>query len=127
MTDEPPRRRTRFDQTEPERRATKFDRRSRSPNARQAETRRSRSPREASSSLPPEKKKDALAIAAAAAAKINAQLQARKAIQVVDVPPIRRVSRQPSRALVRFTDMRPTDVNPGYRKVAQRRHCSSAQ
>ncbi|KAK2763962.1 hypothetical protein FQN54_009581 [Arachnomyces sp. PD_36] len=88
--------RSRFDQTEPEpRRASRFDRRSRSPSARQSDSARARSPqsREPRSPANDEKKKstpmDPAAAAAAAAAKINAQLQAKRGIQHVDVPPIR--------------------------------------
>lgn len=114
--------RSRFDQTEPEpRRHSRFDRRSRSPSSRQSETTRTRSPlsREPRSPGADALKKptatDPAAAAgilphlsflffgteltdsfgdnpAAAAAKINAQLQAKKGIQHVDVPPIRSVS-----------------------------------
>ncbi|KAJ5763819.1 hypothetical protein N7533_002500 [Penicillium manginii] len=88
--DERKTKRSRFDQTEPEPRRSRFDRRSRSPSARQSESTRTRSPlsREPNSpaSKPPT---DPAAAAAAAAAKINAQLQAKKGIQHVDVPPIR--------------------------------------
>ncbi|KAH8697196.1 hypothetical protein BGW36DRAFT_427166 [Talaromyces proteolyticus] len=88
--------RSRFDQTEPDpRRQSRFDRRSRSPTSRQSESARHRSPlsreprspgAEAPKSASPH---DPAAAAAAAAAKINAQLQAKKGIQHVDVPPIR--------------------------------------
>ncbi|KAF4207750.1 hypothetical protein CNMCM8927_002447 [Aspergillus lentulus] len=111
--------RSRFDQTEPEpRRASRFDRRSRSPSSRQPESTRTRSPlsREPFSPGADDSRKsgsvDPAAAAgmtskqasnlfflpqkltmwkspAAAAAKINAQLQAKKGIQHVDVPPIR--------------------------------------
>ncbi|KAK5636600.1 hypothetical protein RRF57_012312 [Xylaria bambusicola] len=94
--------RSRFDQTEPEPRRSRFDRRSRSPAARKSDSARDRSPlnRGADSATPETKKSpvDAAAAAvqrltenrtAAAAAKINAQLQARKGIQHVDVPPIK--------------------------------------
>ncbi|KOS23224.1 Uncharacterized protein ESCO_003586 [Escovopsis weberi] len=91
--DDPERRtmkRSRFDQTEPEpKRASRFDRRSRSPPARRDEAReRSPLPKEnfADTKRSPI---DAAAAASAAAAKINAQLQARKGIQHVDVPPIK--------------------------------------
>ncbi|KAL1629722.1 hypothetical protein SLS56_005377, partial [Neofusicoccum ribis] len=86
------RKRSRFDQTEPEpKRQSRFDRRSRSPSSRQSEVRRSRSPlnRQDSDSPATAEKGDPAALAAAAAAKINAQIQARKGIQHVDVPPIR--------------------------------------
>ncbi|KAL4888999.1 hypothetical protein BDV59DRAFT_210556 [Aspergillus ambiguus] len=88
--------RSRFDQTEPEpRRPSRFDRRSRSPSSRHSEATRTRSPlsREPRSPSADTPKKPAVsdpaAAAAAAAAKINAQLQAKKGIQHVDVPPIR--------------------------------------
>jgi hypothetical protein len=104
--------RSRFDQTEPEpKRVSRFDRRSRSPPARKPESRRSRSPiaRASDSPAPDSAKKagaDPAAAAgksreniclwtlltyflAAAAARINAQIQAKKGIQHVDVPPIR--------------------------------------
>jgi hypothetical protein len=108
--------RSRFDQTEPEPRRSRFDRRSRSPAARKPESARDRSPlNKGNDSTTSETKKtpvDAAAAAgvfsllflslprvsmlicaiAAAAAKINAQLQARKGIQHVDVPPIRSAS-----------------------------------
>ncbi|KAK5997042.1 hypothetical protein PT974_02393 [Cladobotryum mycophilum] len=91
--------RSRFDQTEPEtKRASRFDRRSRSPPARRSEA-RDRSP--LSRESPSETKKpqvDAAVAAAAAAAKINAQLQARKAIQHVDVPPIKAAEPFPAKA-----------------------------
>ena len=103
--------RSRFDQKEPEpKRASRFDRRSRSPTARKSESRRSRSPIAGNSGSPvaePKKSNaDAASLAgnfhwfhqylftqliflpAAAAAKINAQIQAKKGIQHVDVPPI---------------------------------------
>jgi hypothetical protein len=92
MADEP-RKRSRFDQTEPEPRRSRFDRRSRSPPARKPDRPRSRSPVPRDSNTPVEKKKDPAAAAAEAAARINAQLQARKGIQHVDVPPIRSVRR----------------------------------
>jgi hypothetical protein len=88
--------RSRFDQTELEpRRHSRFDRRSRSPSSRQSESTRTRSPlsREPRSPGADGQKKssihDPTVAAAAAAAKINAQLQAKKGIQQVDVPPIR--------------------------------------
>jgi len=97
--------RSRFDQTEPEpKRASRFDRRSRSPPAKKAEARRSRSPIARASGSPAATGLDPAAAAgkdnlsldlrkannftAAAAARINAQLQAKKGIQHVDVPPI---------------------------------------
>jgi hypothetical protein len=102
--------RSRFDQTEPEpRKPSRFDRRSRSPSSRQADTRRSRSPLSKDSRSPTvgdpaaaagqtkpnsarrERFADMKSLAAAAA-KINAELQARRGIQHVDVPPIRSVS-----------------------------------
>ncbi|KAI4102392.1 MAG: hypothetical protein L6R37_004403 [Teloschistes peruensis] len=107
--------RSRFDQTEPEpKRSSRFDRRSRSPSRRESEVRRSRSPL-ASSQLsssgagdraaPKAFAADPAAAAgtykscssldcanmngiAAAAARINASIQAKKGIQHVDVPPI---------------------------------------
>ena len=103
--------RSRFDQTEPEpRKHSRFDRRSRSPSSRQTETGRSRSPLSKDPRSPASEtyRADPAAAAgkfdlstckiqltlliAAAAAKINAELQARKGIQHADVPPIRSVS-----------------------------------
>merc|ERR1712230_322500 len=94
MSEEAPRKRSRFDQTEPEpRKPSRFDRRSRSPSARHTESGRSRSPLDKDRPSPAREKSgtplDPAAAAAAAAAKINAELQARKGIQHVDVPPIR--------------------------------------
>ncbi|KAF1973210.1 hypothetical protein BU23DRAFT_554494 [Bimuria novae-zelandiae CBS 107.79] len=97
---ESPRPRSRFDKAEADRplrsRFDRGERRSRSPSSREPESRRTRSPiaREgADSPATAEAKKakaiDAAAIAAAAAARINAQIQAKKGIQHVDVPPIR--------------------------------------
>ena len=109
--------RSRFDQTEPElKRSSRFDRRSRSPSNRQPEAKRSRSPISREKVLSPESEErkapglDPAAAAgnsplpsflalshmltvqiAAAAAKINASIQAKKGIQHVDVPPIRAV------------------------------------
>lgn len=103
--------RSRFDQKEPEpKKASRFDRRSRSPPSRRTEARdRSPLPRDGPAE-PTKSSGDAAAAAgmcqhrvlhhqssihiltrglAAAAARINAQLQARKGIQHVDVPPIR--------------------------------------
>ncbi|KAI4143998.1 MAG: hypothetical protein L6R39_004359 [Caloplaca ligustica] len=95
--------RSRFDQIEPEpKRSSRLDRRSRSPSRRGSETRRSRSPLAPSKSLSPgitENKgpkafaTDPAAAAAAAAARINASIQAKKGIQHVDVPPIRSVAK----------------------------------
>ncbi|KAF1960181.1 hypothetical protein CC80DRAFT_287458 [Byssothecium circinans] len=76
---------------------SRFDtgRRSRSPTSREPESRRTRSPIARGASDSPataEKPKiNAAALAAAAAAKINAQIQAKKGIQHVEVPPIRPV------------------------------------
>ncbi|KAL8796311.1 MAG: hypothetical protein Q9182_007400 [Xanthomendoza sp. 2 TL-2023] len=89
--------RSRFDQTEPEaKRSSRFDRRSRSPSRKESETKRSRSPLASSKSLSPgaaetagPKAFAADPAAAAAAARINASIQAKKGIQHVDVPPIR--------------------------------------
>ncbi|KAK4154132.1 putative kh domain-protein [Chaetomidium leptoderma] len=86
--------RSRFDQTEPEPRRSRFDRRSRSPPARKPDAGRDRerSPLARSRDTPADSKSppvDAAAAVAAAAARINAQLQARKGIQHVDVPPVR--------------------------------------
>jgi hypothetical protein len=96
MSEEAPRKRSRFDQMVPEpRKNSRFDRRSRSPSSRNSEPRRSRSPVASRSPSNQELKSapsDAAARAAAAAAKINADLQARKGIQHVDVPPIRSTS-----------------------------------
>ncbi|KAL9095703.1 MAG: hypothetical protein Q9165_002135 [Trypethelium subeluteriae] len=87
---EEPRKRSRFDQTEPDpRRQSRFDRRSRSPAPASSETRRSRTPTRDTDSPVTSDKKDAASAAAAAVAKINAQLYSKKGIQHVDVPPIR--------------------------------------
>ena len=104
--------RSRFDQKEPEpKRASRFDRRSRSPPA-VKESRRSRSPLGRASDSPAPASAPAISSSgdpaaaagklrssglhdqadnfiAAAAARINAQIQAKKGIQHVDVPPIR--------------------------------------
>lgn len=96
MSEEAPRKRSRFDQTEPEpRKNSRFDRRSRSPVSRDrdSESRRSRSPlsksaRSTSTATEDKSKADPAAAAAAAAARINASIEARKGIQHVDVPPI---------------------------------------
>ncbi|MCJ1336807.1 hypothetical protein MMC09_002085 [Bachmanniomyces sp. S44760] len=91
--------RSRFDQTEPEpKRTSRFDRRSRSPSTRQSEPKRSRSPAAKGSSDTPSSDPrkstgaDPAAAAAAAAARINASIQAKKGIQHIDVPPIRTVT-----------------------------------
>ncbi|CAF9914287.1 hypothetical protein IMSHALPRED_001871 [Imshaugia aleurites] len=89
--------RSRFDQTEPDvKRISRFDRdrRSRSPTSRASETQRSRSPLAPKTPFSPgadDRKTplDPAAAAAAAAARINASIQAKKGIQHVDVPPIR--------------------------------------
>jgi hypothetical protein len=89
--------RSRFDQTEPEPRRSRFDRRSRSPPTRRSEA-RDRSPYRRDEDAEPKKPAvDAAAAAAEAAARINAQLQARKGIQHVDVPPIQSSSSTPSK------------------------------
>jgi hypothetical protein len=99
-------RRSRFDTGEPTpttERRSRFDRRSRSPSARESESRRTRSPiargasvaSDSPSNAGSQSAKDPLAAAAAAraaAARISAQLQAKKGIQTVDVPPIRSAS-----------------------------------
>lgn len=67
MSDEAPRKRSRFDQTEPEpRKPSRFDRRSRSPSNRQSESRRSRSPTLPKSPPPRDTKSASLDPAAAA-------------------------------------------------------------
>ncbi|PGH27493.1 hypothetical protein AJ80_00734 [Polytolypa hystricis UAMH7299] len=87
--------RSRFDQTEPEpRRASRFDRRSRSPSSRQTDSARERSPLSKERQSPGSDGRrsapiDPATAAAAAAAKINAQIQAKKGIQHADVPPVR--------------------------------------
>ncbi|KAL4809027.1 hypothetical protein BDV18DRAFT_133770 [Aspergillus unguis] len=93
MADDDRRKRSRFDKTSPEpRRQSRFDRRSRSPSSRQPET-RTRSPLSREPRSPADgNRSDPVAAAAAAAAKINAQLQAKKGVQHVDVPPIRATS-----------------------------------
>ena len=103
--------RSRFDQTEPDsKRSSRFDRRSRSPSNRHSETQRSRSPVNRDVDRPESRKSNTDAasaagiapaslyirrlltyILAAAAARINAQIQAKRGIQHVDVPPIRSV------------------------------------
>jgi hypothetical protein len=95
MADEEPRR-SRFDQKEPAPRS-RFDRRSRSPAPRQAtDSRRSRTPTSSDTKSPIGAAKDPAKAAAEAAARINAQLQLKKGIQHVDVPPVR-ASSTPSR------------------------------
>ena len=108
--------RSRFDQTEPEpKRVSRFDRRSRSPPARKPDSGRDRDrsplskPRDSTTPDSTKPTVDPAAAAgkslsryieahkmdfadnlvAAAAARIQAQLQARKGIQHVDVPPVR--------------------------------------
>lgn len=90
-SEQPRVKRSRFDQKSPEpARRSRFDRRSRSPPAKKQETGRDRSPISSKDATPDAKSPvDPAAAAAAAAAKINAQLQARKGIQHVDVPPIK--------------------------------------
>ncbi|KAF2479865.1 hypothetical protein BDY17DRAFT_302825 [Neohortaea acidophila] len=86
------RKRSRFDQTEAEAaRPSRFDRRSRSPKREDAEPRRSRSPvqQDEGRRSSDARRQAAAAAAAAAAAKINEQLNLKKASQRVDVPPIR--------------------------------------
>ncbi|CAI9630621.1 unnamed protein product [Alternaria burnsii] len=93
--------RSRFDSDDGERPArSRFDtdRRSRSPSRRESESHRARSPvaREGTDSPASSNfKNDAAARAAAAAARINAQIQAKKGIQHVDVPPIRSAATPP--------------------------------
>jgi hypothetical protein len=92
MSDEP-RKRSRFDQVEPEpARKSRFDRRSRSPPRKDSEPRRSRSP--VAQSIERPGSSDKKHAAAAAAAKINAALQAKKGVQHVDVPAIQQVRLQ---------------------------------
>ena len=91
--------RSRFDREDSNRPRSRFDsgRRSRSPRSREPEpeSRRTRSPPARGASDSPANtdapKINAAALAAAAAAKINAQIQAKKGIQHVEVPPIRAV------------------------------------
>jgi hypothetical protein len=90
-------RKSRFDQTEPPpsppARRSRFDRRSRSPDPdrQPSDSRRSRTPpRDTVSPMSVSAPvRDPAEAAKAAAAKINAMLQAKKSIQHVDVPPIR--------------------------------------
>ncbi|EEQ28298.1 KH domain-containing protein [Microsporum canis CBS 113480] len=98
--------RSRFDQTEPEpKRQSRFDRRSRSPSARVSEPVRDRSPinrrsspgsEDASKSATPS---DPAVAAAAAAAKIKEQIQARQGYQQSSTPPGRSISSPSSKAL----------------------------
>ncbi|KAM5435720.1 hypothetical protein MferCBS31731_006169 [Microsporum ferrugineum] len=98
--------RSRFDQTEPEpKRQSRFDRRSRSPSARASEPVRDRSPinrrsspgsEDASKSATPS---DPAVAAAAAAAKIKEQIQARQGYQQSSTPPGRSISSPSSKAL----------------------------
>lgn len=100
---EEPRKRSRFDvgppdAAEPPARRSRFDladeRRSRSPDTPDRRADRERSPIKSTESpaTPGDAdKKDAAARAAEAAARINATLQQKKAIQTVHVPPIRQV------------------------------------
>lgn len=105
----PPVKRSRFDQTEEPKRNSRFDRRSRSPQAaRQSEGRRSRSPARDSNSPAPKGGLDPAAAAAAAAARINAQLQAKKAIQPVDTPPMRATESPAPPAPPKLTPKSPT-------------------
>lgn len=115
MSDSERPRRSRFDQTEPEpKRASRFDRRSRSPTQRDSRD-RERSPLnqdngaeskgpaadpaaaagKCNSTLAARSTGANTVSVAAAAARINAQLQARKGIQHVDVPPIQSNDGQP--------------------------------
>lgn len=72
MSDDPPRKRSRFDQTEPEpRKASRFDRRSRSPSSRHTESRRSRSPLVKDSQSPSAGEKRGTPLDPAAAAGIS--------------------------------------------------------
>lgn len=91
MADEP-RKRSRFDQTEPPRK-TRFDQRSRSPKPRDSDegSRRERSPMRSHE----DPIKSAQAKAAEVAARVNA-MHAKKGIQHVDVPPIRKAYNGPS-------------------------------
>jgi len=91
MADEP-RKRSRFDQTEPPRK-TRFDQRSRSPKPRDNDegSRRERSPMRSHD----DPIKSAQAKAAEVAARVNA-MHAKKGIQHVDVPPIRKAHTCPS-------------------------------
>lgn len=94
---EEPRKRSRFDQTEPDPpRKSRFDRRSRSPPRKDNEDApRNRSPLSIAKGVESGDaggdKKDPAAAAAAAAARINAQLNQKKGVQHVDVPPIQSV------------------------------------
>ena len=89
--DDEPRRRSRFDKEPDSAKKSRFDRRSRSPPREDSDPHtRSRSPLKSPTS---EVGNDAkVNAAAAAAARINASINAKKAITTVDVPPIRQVS-----------------------------------
>lgn len=94
MTDEAPRKRSRFDQVEPDQpRKTRFDRRSQSPGARERRT-RSRSPLKSPGApgAGTDKKLDPAAIAMAAAAKINAELAKKAPVRQSEAPIIRQRS-----------------------------------
>lgn len=146
--------RSRFDQTEPEpRKASRFDRRSRSPSSRQTESRRSRSPIGKDSRSPASSDKRSASldpaaaagecpqpqfwciyadfIQAAAAAKINAELQARKGIQHADVPPIRSVSphprNNPSDPLIRYRRLQAPFRRPPLPQLAKAQATSMAK
>lgn len=130
---EEPRKRSRFDvgpsdAAEPPARRSRFDvsdRRSRSPGTPGADRTadRERTPiKNTEGSATPntgDKGSDAAAKAAEAAARINAQLQSKKAIQHVDVPPIRQVSPMKHHALdtiiltVILTPLQSPSANPG--------------
>ena len=123
MSDQRPRRsRFKLDDISPERGdsdhrhgSTSHDRRrSRSPSTRKSDTRRSRSPRDkdrdrqesVSSVASDEKKRAAAEAAKAAAARINAAIQARKAAQPAAAPPVRPVSHTSSYLEVAVADAR---------------------
>ncbi|PHH93196.1 hypothetical protein CDD83_10745 [Cordyceps sp. RAO-2017] len=103
--------RSRFDQEPEPRRASRFDRRSRSPPARRGDA-RDRSPLSRDGHSDSRKSPiDPAAAAAAAAARINAQLQARKGIQHVDVPPIHKSDHSPTPPV--STRMAPSSAGSG--------------
>lgn len=85
-------RRSRFDQGEPPSRS-RADARSASPARKSSEPGRERSPIAKSVEAPAngDKREAAAAAAEAAAARINASINAKRGIQHVDVPPIRTV------------------------------------
>ncbi|PNS14034.1 hypothetical protein CAC42_6547 [Sphaceloma murrayae] len=101
-----PRKRSRFDQTEPataDPRRSRFDRRSRSPAIKDSDkTRRSRSPAQRTESPADGAKKTgpgasaAAAAAAAMAAKINAQLEQKKAAGLISTAPVKPVLKSPA-------------------------------